>query len=65
MLLLTVFKAKTGLIPCMTNKVQTVMGHRVPSPRATKAGLFWLASILSLPVFVVLSLVELAWRALF
>ena len=46
----------------MKHKVQTVLGHRVPSPRATKAGLFWLASLMSVPVFVVLSLLELAWR---
>lgn len=41
-----------------------VLGTAVPAPRPTAAGAFWLAAVLSVPVFAVLTLLELVWRAL-
>lgn len=43
-------------------KPHAVMGYEIPAPRATLAGRFWLACALSVPVFALLCLAELAWR---
>ncbi|WP_193141937.1 MULTISPECIES: hypothetical protein [unclassified Meridianimarinicoccus] len=46
----------------MKPRLTSVFGHRIPSPRATPAGLFWLAALMSVPVFVLLSLLEAVLR---
>lgn len=46
----------------MRPKPKPVLGISAPPPRPTKAGAFWLAGVLSVPVFLLLSLAELVWR---
>jgi hypothetical protein len=42
-----------------------VHGISAPPARPTFRGALWLACLLSLPVFGVLGLIELIWRAVF
>ncbi len=46
----------------MRKKAPPVLGQIVPAPRPTAAGAFWLALVLSVPVFLVLAVAELVWR---
>ncbi|WP_227269416.1 hypothetical protein [Roseobacter weihaiensis] len=42
-------------------KANSVLGVTAPSPRLTKTAAFLVAAALSIPVFLVLTLVELIW----
>lgn len=42
-------------------KASSVLGVTAPSPRLTKTAAFLAASVFSIPVFVVLTLVERVW----
>lgn len=44
---------------------QSVFGVSARRPRPTARGALWLATLLSLPVFAVLSIVEVIWRVVF
>ncbi|WP_238547762.1 hypothetical protein [Meridianimarinicoccus roseus] len=46
----------------MKSAANTVLGVNAPPPRPTRAGAFWLACLLSVPVFGVLSVLEWLWR---
>ncbi len=46
----------------MRKTAPPVLGQVVQAPRPTAAGALWLASVLSVPVFLVLAVVELVWR---
>ena len=48
----------------MRETPKPVFGKTVPPPRPTVAGALWLAAILSVPVFLALTLLELIWRVL-
>jgi hypothetical protein len=58
MVRLTLWKPKTELIAGMKHNPTLVHGTRAPAPRMTKAAAFLLATALSLPVFVVLTLAQ-------
>jgi hypothetical protein len=47
----------------MRERPKPVLGVVAPSPRPTAAGAFWLASVVSVPVFLLLTLLDLLWRA--
>lgn len=46
----------------MAKSSDPILGVTAPRARPTLAGALWVASALSLPVFVLLTLAELAWR---
>lgn len=46
-------------------KIQTVLGHRIPAPRITRAGLLLVFVALLVPVLVVTGLADLAMQLLF
>jgi hypothetical protein len=46
----------------MRRQPKPVLGVTAAPPRPTFVGALWLACVLSVPVFVVLGLVELVWR---
>lgn len=39
-------------------KLETVMGHRIPEPRYTWQALFWLSLYLFLPIFLLGTLID-------
>lgn len=49
----------------MRNEAKSVLGITAPPSRPTFVGALWLASVLSVPVFVFLVIAELLWRFAF